>query len=315
MSGPLLDVRDLVVMSRRVRSVDGVSFRIERGEAYALVGEPGSGSSTLGWAVTRLLDPVEGQVIFDGIDLVPLRGAALRAMRRRLQIVFPDPRAGLDQRRSVESQLTDGLRAHGMAADGARLRELVDAVELPAATLARFPGELTSAQLRRVGIARALAVGPDLLVIDEPVAGLDVSAQARLLNLLGGLRAERGLSYLLIDHDLAVARQLSDRIGVMYRGGLVEEASAQGLHDGPRHPYTRALLAAVPLPDPELEDRREPILLGGDPPKVAPTGGCRFRDRCLWRRLPRCADERPALRVLAARHEVACHYVDDVGRP
>ncbi len=330
--GPLLDVRDLAVhfpikrgliLDRTVGyvyAVDGVSLQIERGETYGLVGESGCGKSTLGRAILRLEEPTAGQVFFEGRDIAPLKGEELRTMRRRFQMVFQDPMSSLDPRQSVESLLTEGLKAHGLshgsAADTGRLRELVDSVGLPAAALRRYPHEFSGGQRQRIGIARALCVEPDLIVADEPVSALDVSVQAQVLNLLARLQAELGLTYLVIAHDLAVVRHVSDRIGVMYLGGLVEEAQSQALYDDPQHPYTRALLSAVPVPDPELEDHRERILLTGDlPSPAAPPTGCRFHTRCPWRQPERCDDERPQLRMIdgaAAGHRVACHYAEDI---
>ena len=331
-SQPLLDVRDIavhfpikrgLVVDRtigHVYAVDGVSLTIGRGETYGLVGESGCGKSTLGRTVLRLERPTAGQVLFDGQDIAPLQGEELRRMRRRFQMVFQDPMSSLDPRQSVESMLTEGLKAHGLStgakADGGRLRALVDSVGLPAAALRRYPHEFSGGQRQRIGIARALCVEPDLIVADEPVSALDVSVQAQVLNLLDRLQAELGLTYLVIAHDLAVVRHVSDRVGVMYLGGLVEEAPSQALYDDPQHPYTRALLSAVPVPDPEIEDQRERILLTGDlPSPAAPPSGCRFHTRCPWRQPTRCDDERPELRVIPGAdpaHRVACHYAEDI---
>jgi peptide/nickel transport system ATP-binding protein len=328
----LLDVRDVAVhfpirrgliLDRtvgHVYAVDGVSLQVGRGETYGLVGESGCGKSTLGRAILRLETPTSGQVFFDGKDIAPVKGEELRTLRRRFQMVFQDPMSSLDPRQSVESLLTEGMKAHGLsrggAADGRRLRELVDSVGLPAAALRRYPHEFSGGQRQRIGIARALCVEPDLIVADEPVSALDVSVQAQVLNLLERLQAELGLTYLVIAHDLAVVRHVSDRIGVMYLGGLVEEAPSQALYDEPQHPYTRALLSAIPVPDPELEDRRERILLTGDlPSPAAPPPGCRFHTRCPWRQPERCDTERPELRVIegsAPGHRVACHYAEQI---
>ena len=300
-----------------VYAVDGVDLDIRRGETYGLVGESGCGKSTLGRGLLRLVEPTGGKVVFDGTDLSALRGEELRRMRRRMQMVFQDPLSSLDPRQSVESTLVEGMHAHGLdkdrAATGRRLRELLSAVGLPVTALRKYPHEFSGGQRQRIGIARALAVQPDLIVADEPVSALDVSVQAQVVNLLEDLQEQFALTYLVIAHDLAVVRHISDRVGVMYLGGLVEEADADTLYARPLHPYTRALLSAIPVPDPEVEDRRERILLAGDlPSPAAPPSGCRFHTRCPWRQPTRCDTERPALRELSPGHRVACHYAEDV---
>jgi len=234
-----------------------------------------------------------------------------------MQMVFQDPLAALDPRQSVESLLVEGLRAHGLDrgrdTTSARLRTLLDAVGLSPSALRRYPHEFSGGQRQRIGIARALTVEPDLIIADEPVSALDVSVQAQVINLLGDLQEEFGLTYLLIAHDLAVVRQMADRVGVMYLGGIVEEADSDELYTAPLHPYTRALLSAVPIPDPAVEDSRERILLTGDlPSPAAPPSACRFRTRCPWRRPTRCDDERPALREARPGHHVACHWAEDI---
>jgi peptide/nickel transport system ATP-binding protein len=332
MTAVLVDVTDLVVhypirsgalVARtvgQVRAVDGVNLRIQRGETYGLVGESGCGKSTLGRALLRLVEPTGGTVVFDGIDLSSLRGERLRHLRRRMQMVFQDPLASLDPRQSVASILTEGMHAHGLdRANGdrpvmsVRLRELLASVGLPPALLHRYPHELSGGQRQRVGIARALSVEPDLVIADEPVSALDVSLQAQVLNLLADLQVDLDLTYLVIAHDLAVVRHISDRVGVMYLGVLVEEAPADDLYARPLHPYTRALLSAVPVPDPVVEDRREHLLLPGDLPSPAnPPAGCRFHTRCPWAQPDRCTTERPALRELASGHRVACHFSEDI---
>ncbi|MDQ3886376.1 MAG: ABC transporter ATP-binding protein, partial [Actinomycetota bacterium] len=325
----LLDVKDLrvyfpvrrgVVFDRtvgHVHAVDGVSLAVRRGETYGLVGESGCGKSTLGRAMLRVTEPTGGRVVFDGTDLSSLKGEALRRMRRRMQMVFQNPLSSLDPRQSVASLLMEGLRAHDLAKDrdttAARLRGLLDAVGLPASALRRYPHEFSGGQRQRIGIARALTVEPDLIIADEPVSALDVSVQAQILNLLEDLQSERGLTYLVITHDLAVVRHIADRVGVMYLGGLVEEAGSDELYAQPLHPYTKALLSAVPVPDPEVEDGREQILLTGDlPSPAAPPSGCRFHTRCPWRQPTRCDDERPTLRAIGVRHRVACHWAEDI---
>ncbi|MEU5690867.1 ABC transporter ATP-binding protein [Actinosynnema sp. NPDC020468] len=300
-----------------VYAVDGVDLSITRGETYGLVGESGCGKSTLGRAILRLSEPTGGRVVFDGTDLSSLKGESLRTMRRRMQMVFQDPMSSLDPRQSVESILVEGLRAHGLdkgkESTGKRLRELLSAVGLPSTSLRKYPHEFSGGQRQRIGIARALAVEPDLIIADEPVSALDVSVQAQVVNLLEELQQEFGLTYLVIAHDLAVVRHISDRVGVMYLGGIVEEASSDDLYAEPLHPYTRALLSAIPVPNPEIEDRRERILLTGDLPSPAnPPKGCRFHTRCPWRQATKCDTERPELREVVPGHKVACHWVEGI---
>jgi peptide/nickel transport system ATP-binding protein len=330
----LLEVRDLevyfpiksgIIFDRtvgHVRAVDGVDLTIHRGETYGLVGESGCGKSTLGKAILNLEPPTAGSVVFDGVDIASLKGEDLRTERKRFQMVFQDPMSSLDPRQTVEALLLEGMRAHGLdtdkAATHARLRELMSAVGLPPAALKKYPHEFSGGQRQRIGIARALSVGPDLIVADEPVSALDVSIQAQVINLLQDLQDELGLTYLVVAHDLAVVRHISDRIGVMYLGGLVEESDAGELYDLPLHPYTRALMSAVPVPDPTVEDSREQILLTGDLPSPAnPPTGCRFHTRCPWRQETRCDTERPELRVVevdgaSPGHRVACHFAEDI---
>jgi peptide/nickel transport system ATP-binding protein len=305
-----------------VYAVDGVDMRVERGETYGLVGESGCGKSTLGRAILKLETPTEGSVELEGVDIASLSGEVLRRKRKDMQMVFQDPMSSLDPRQSVESLLIEGMRAHGLAKDTAaaarRLRELLSAVGLPTAALRKYPHEFSGGQRQRIGIARALAVDPKLIVADEPVSALDVSVQAQVINLLEDLQEEFGLTYLVVAHDLAVVRHISDRIGVMYLGALVEESEAAELYELPLHPYTRALMSAVPVPDPVAEDRRERILLTGDLPSPAnPPQGCRFHTRCPWRQETRCDTERPLLRPVsipgvAASHTVACHWAEGI---
>ncbi|MGW3546462.1 ABC transporter ATP-binding protein [Janibacter hoylei] len=305
-----------------VYAVDGVDLQIRRGETYGLVGESGCGKSTLGRAILHLEPPTDGTVTFDGEPISTLSGEALRRRRKNLQMVFQDPMGSLDPRQSVEALLVEGMRAHGIVKDAKeaqpRLRQLLSDVGLPPAALKKYPHEFSGGQRQRIGIARALSVNPELVVADEPVSALDVSVQAQVLNLMSDLQEEYGLTYLVIAHDLAVVRHISDRVGVMYLGGIVEEAPADDLYATPLHPYTRALLSAVPVPDPVVEDSREQILLSGDLPSPAnPPSGCRFHTRCPWRQETRCDTERPELRVVQIGgagdgHKVACHWAEQI---
>ncbi|MFG2658519.1 ABC transporter ATP-binding protein [Streptomyces sp. NPDC048425] len=322
----LLEVRGLKVhypihggmlFNRRVgtvRAVDGVDLTLSEGRTLGLVGESGCGKSTLGKAILRLAPVTEGQVVFDGTDVAHLAGEPLRRMRQRMQMVFQDPLASLNPRQSVATLLTEPLRAHGIAHDRTvKVRELLDQVGLPASAGRKYPHEFSGGQRQRIGIARAIALNPRLIVADEPVSALDVSIQAQILNLLEGLQQDLGLTYLVIAHDLAVVRHVSHEVAVMYLGSVVERAESETLYREPRHPYTQSLMAAVPVPDPLVEDTRERILLTGDPPSpVAPPAGCRFHTRCPFRRPTRCHDERPVLRDLGDGHAVACHWAEQI---
>ena len=299
----------------QVRAVDGVDLSVERGRTLGIVGESGCGKSTLGRAVLQLTRPTAGSVVFDGEDLTKLGGEQLRRTRRRMQMVFQDPLASLDPRQSVAAALAEPIRTHEPERrdlDG-RVRELLDLVGLPASAANRYPHEFSGGQRQRIGIARAIALDPDLVIADEPVSALDVSIQAQVINLLAELQQRLGLTYVVIAHDLAVVRHISDEVAVMYLGSVVEVATSERLYDAPRHPYTIALLSAIPVPDPEVEDRRERILLRGDLPSPAdPPSGCRFHTRCPWRQPTRCADEVPVLREVEAGSRVACHYAEQV---
>lgn len=305
-----------------VRAVDGVDLSIDRGTTYGLVGESGCGKSTLGRAVLRLVELTAGQVFLDGTDLASLHGEELRKIRRRMQMIFQDPMASLDPRQSVESAISEPLRAHDIGSDGdgragirRRVMELLDVVGLPASAASRYPHEFSGGQRQRIGVARAIALHPDLVIADEPVSALDVSIQAQVINLLEELQQRLGLTYLVIAHDLAVVRHISEVVGVMYLGTIVEQAPSEDLYKQPLHPYTIALMSAVPIPDPVIEDERERILLSGDLPSPAnPPAGCRFHTRCPYVQPARCVDERPAPRVLEALpgRTVACHYAEDI---
>ena len=325
---PLVEVRGLAVhfpitegllIERKVgavRAVDGVDLEIQRGQTVGLVGESGCGKSTLAKAILRLVEPTAGTVRFDGQDVTHLKGERLRRLRRRMQMIFQDPYSSLDPRQSVASILQEPLRAHGLAEGKAaerRVRELLEVVGLPPGAGGRYPHEFSGGQRQRIGVARALALQPDLIVCDEPVSALDVSIQAQILNLLEELQERFGLTYLFVSHDLAVVRHVADRVAVMYLGTITEVAPSDRLYERPLHPYTIALLSAIPIPDPEVELRRERILLRGDLPSPAnPPPGCRFHTRCPYRQPTRCHDEVPTLRVLEPGHAVACHWAEDI---
>jgi len=317
---PLLEVRDLKVhfpvqhglfsrVKAHVKAVDGVSFSLGSGETLGLVGESGCGKTTLGRAVVRLIEPTSGSVLFDGEDLTKLDGAALRAKRRGFQMIFQDPFGSLNPRMTVEQIIGEALDIHGLAngadARAKRIAELLDAVGLSAAHAQRYPHEFSGGQRQRIGIARALAVEPKLIVCDEPVSALDVSVQAQIINLLQDLQQQRGIAYLFVAHDLAVVEHISRRVMVMYLGQVVELADARAIVRAPKHPYTQALLSAVPVVDPA--SKRQRILLPGDVPSpIDPPSGCPFHPRCPVAEA-RCRVEKPALRELSVGHFVACH--------
>jgi peptide/nickel transport system ATP-binding protein len=322
----LLSIRDLkvhypimsgIVFERQVgavKAVDGVDLDVPRGGTIGLVGESGCGKTTLGRAVLRLVEPTGGTVDFDGVDVRSLEGEDLRRMRRRMQMIFQDPMASLDPRQNIESVLTEPRRAHSIEAGHTRtVAELLDLVGLPASAAWRYPHEFSGGQRQRIGIARAIALEPDLIIADEPVSALDVSIQAQVVNLLEELQDRLGLTYVVIAHDLAVVRHIADIVAVMYLGGIVEQAPSDTLYEQPFHPYTKALMSAVPIPDPVIEDTRVRILLPGDLPSPAnPPAGCRFHTRCPYRQPTRCDDERPPLREVAPGHSVACHWAEDI---
>jgi len=299
-----------------VRAVDDVSFVIRRGETLGLVGESGCGKSTVGRTLLRLYRPTAGKIVFDGQDITSLGEGELRGLRRRMQMVFQDPFASLNPRHSIGRIIGEPLRVHGLAGRrqaGNRVRELLSIVGLPGDAASRYPHEFSGGQRQRIGLARALAVNPDFVVADEPVSALDVSIQAQIVNLMEELQSDFGLTYLFIAHDLAVVRHISDRIAVMYLGWIVEVSPAEELYDRPMHPYTISLLSAVPIPDPEVERRREPILLHGDVPSpAAPPQACRFHTRCPFVQPTRCRDEVPELRQVSPGHLVACHWAEKI---
>jgi oligopeptide transport system ATP-binding protein len=328
MTGPLLSVRDLtkhfpvergVVFTKRVgtvRAVDGVSFDLAEGETLSLVGESGCGKSTTARLVLRLLDPTSGTIRFAGEDIAKRAPSTLKPIRRQIQPVFQDPYASLNPRMPVGRILEEPMEVHGIgdtASRRARVHELLRLVGLAPYHAERFPHEFSGGQRQRVGIARALAVSPRLMVLDEPVSALDVSIQAQVVNLLKDLQQRLGLSYLFIAHDLAVVRHVSDRIAVMYLGEIVEMAGKHDLYRTPRHPYSQALLGAIPVPDP-AHKRSQTILTGDVPSPMNPPPGCRFHTRCPHA-VARCREERPELRELTPAHRVACHLAESIPTP
>jgi len=318
---PLLEVRNLVkhflvgggLFGGRagvVRAVEGVSFEIRRGETLGLVGESGCGKTTVGRCLLQLERPTSGQVLFEGRDLTTLGEEELRPVRRRMQVIFQDPYSSLNPRMTVGQILAEPLVVHGIVADrerrAGRVRELLSHVGLLAQHAHRYPHQLSGGQRQRVGIARALAVEPALIICDEPVSALDVSIQAQIINLLEDLQAGFGLTFLFVAHDLSVVRHISDRVAVMYLGRIVEITDRKSLYDDARHPYTKALLSAVPIPDPALEAQRERVVLGGEVPSpLNPPPGCAFHPRCPIA-IDRCREAIPELREIGPDHRAAC---------
>ena len=320
----MLEVKDLkvyfpitagLIFQRKVadiKAVDGVSFQIKKGETLGLVGESGCGKSTTGRAILQLYRPTEGTVQYGEVELTKLKGGDLRRMRRKMQMIFQDPYASLNPRMSVGAIIGEPLAIHGLAkGEGRRERvaELMRIVGLNPFYASRYPHEFSGGQRQRIGVARALAVEPEFIVADEPVSALDVSIQAQIINLLDDLQEEFGLTYLFIAHDLSVVRHISDRVAVMYLGKLMELTDRDELYENPLHPYTKALLSAVPIPDPAVEKKRERIILSGDVPSaMAPPPGCVFNTRCPIA-IDECRTVIPEWRELSKDHWVACHRV------
>jgi oligopeptide transport system ATP-binding protein len=295
-----------------VKAVDGINFQIRRGETLGLVGESGCGKSTTGRAILQLYRPTEGEIVFGQTELTKLKGEDLRRMRRRMQMIFQDPYASLNPRMSVGAIIGEPLAIHGLARGQARrerVAELMRIVGLNPNYANRYPHEFSGGQRQRIGVARALAVEPDFIVCDEPVSALDVSIQAQIINLLEDLQEQFGLTYLFIAHDLSVVRHISDRVAVMYLGKMMELTGRDELYKNPLHPYTKALLSAVPIPDPEVEATRERIILSGDVPSpMRPPPGCVFNTRCPIA-VDECRTAIPEWREISRDHWVACHRV------
>ncbi|MBV8085987.1 MAG: dipeptide ABC transporter ATP-binding protein [Chloroflexi bacterium] len=320
----LLEVKNLkmhfpltkgIIFQRKVgavQAVDGINFDVRQGETLGLVGESGCGKSTAGRSILQLYRPTEGEVIFEGVDLVQIGGERLRRMRRRMQMIFQDPYASLNPRMTVGSIVAEPLEIHNLARGKekqARVQELLRVVGLNPYFANRYPHEFSGGQRQRIGIARALAVNPAFIVADEPISALDVSIQAQVINLLEQLQDQFNLTYLFIAHDLSVVRHISDRVAVMYLGRIVELADRDELYLHPAHPYTKALLSAVPIPDPRIERKRERIILTGDvPTPVNPPSGCRFHTRCPIA-IDVCSQVDPEWRDIGTKHMVACHRV------
>lgn len=315
---PLVDVRDLTkhfaaltaTGSRGVlRAVDGVSFSIEQGETLGLVGESGCGKTTVGRTISRLYEPTRGQMMFDGVDLFKLSEASVLPYRRSIQMIFQDPYASLNPRMTVGDIIGEPLDIHRLARGRQRtdrIYELLDLVGLSKEHANRYPHEFSGGQRQRIGVARSLAVEPNFIICDEPISALDVSIQAQVVNMLEDLQNRLGLTYLFIAHDLSMVKHISNRVAVMYLGRLVELAPSRELYDHPVHPYTRALLSAIPIPDPEVELKRSRIILEGDVPSpMDPPSGCRFRTRCR-EAMPECSAREPELKDVGGGHMVAC---------
>ena len=321
----LMQVKDLVkhfpinqgiILQRQVgavRAVDGISFDVHKGETLGLVGESGCGKSTTGRTVLQLYRPTSGTVNFDGVDLVALKGDALRKMRRKMQMIFQDPYASLNPRMTISEIIGEPLIVHHVASGKdveQRVENLLELVGLSPTFANRFPHEFSGGQRQRIGVARALALQPSFIVCDEPISALDVSIQAQVVNLLEELQTQFNLTYLFIAHDLSMVRHISDRVAVMYLGVIVELASRDEIYRSPLHPYTQALLSAVPIPDPFAEAQRKRVILQGDvPTPTNPPSGCRFRTRCPIAQAA-CAESRPEFRELKPGHFVACHFAD-----
>ncbi len=311
----ILEVKNLkkyfkVGKNALLKAVDDISFAIKEGETLGLVGESGCGKSTTGRTIIRLYEATGGEVIFDGKNVHKLSSAEMLHFNREMQMIFQDPYASLNPRMTVADIIAEGIDIHNLATGRERLQRVYDLLEVVGLNKEhanRFPHEFSGGQRQRIGIARALAVEPKFIIADEPISALDVSIQAQVVNLLQRLQREKGLTYLFIAHDLSMVKHISDRVGVMYLGAMVELAKSVELYEHPLHPYTEALLSAIPIPDPEIERKRERIILQGEVPSpINPPSGCRFRTRCP-KAMPVCAEKTPEWKELRPNHWVACH--------
>ncbi|GAU75455.1 ABC transporter ATP-binding protein [Fusibacter sp. 3D3] len=297
-----------------VKAVDDISFKIYKGETLGLVGESGCGKSTTGRTIIRLYDVTDGEVIFDGAEIGQMSEHELKPFRKRIQMIFQDPYASLNTRMTVSDIIGEPLDIHGLASGDNRqekIFELLERVGLSKMHASRYPHEFSGGQRQRIGIARALAVNPDFIICDEPISALDVSIQAQVVNMLEDLQTEFGLTYLFIAHDLSMVKHISDRIGVMYLGKMAEIAGSNELYEKPLHPYTQALLSAIPIPDPEVTRAKQRIILEGDVPSpINPPSGCRFRTRCIYA-FDKCKEIEPELKEVSPEHFVACHLMDE----
>jgi peptide/nickel transport system ATP-binding protein len=297
-----------------VKAVDGVSLYIKKGETLGLVGESGCGKSTLGRTIARLYEPTEGEIIYDGVDIAGLKGKDLKDLRKNMQIIFQDPYSSLNPRMNVSTIVGEAMLAHNMVKKGReyteRVIEVIEKCGLSDYHIYRYPHQFSGGQRQRIGVARALALNPEFIVADEPVSALDVSIQSQVLNLLMDLQEQMGLSYLFISHDLSVVKHISNRIGVMYLGSIVELANKKALYDEPLHPYTRALLSAIPIANPSKKKKMEPII-GEIPSNVDTPSGCKFHTRCVYAK-DICKEQVPEYREIKPEHFVACHFAGEI---